>query len=221
LSFISRQSVNDSVSIGLCPALTNGGLAAGPIGTIFVSPRPNINPVKKAYPLIAVFLLLFGSCDEDEFVEPPYDYMKFDTGGQSFFVNSNHYWGNGYLKNVNNDQLVRAIDDESGVLRARLLVFNSNLLTRSFPFTLDEQSDPAKDGSAQLELIDLTPSPGNVFNEPDSTIYIHSANRNFELTMESFEKNWLRGSFHGVFQSSDGNTRSIDNGQFKFWIKPK
>ena len=94
---------------------------------------------------LAILSLLLTSCDNKGDIEPTYDYIKFDTDGKSFLLNSEYdvFW-NTYLKSSNQDQLGLVMQDERGGLKGEIFLYESDFSTRTFPFTVDMKSDPIK-----------------------------------------------------------------------------
>ena len=171
---------------------------------------------------IAILFSLFTSCDNKEDIEPTYDYIKFDSGNASFLLNSEYdqTW-NSYFKSSNQDQLGLVLKDEEGKLLAQIHLINSNFLNKSFPFTIDGQSDALKDGSAQMSLLNLTAQRDTIFNKTDSINYTNHSSGNFVLTINSFENDILKGNFYGTLKTITGKTKSIDHGRFKIKVKTK
>jgi hypothetical protein len=179
--------------------------------------------MKKYYILnITFFLLILTSCDNNEDIEPTYDYIKFDTDDKSFLLNSEYdaFW-NTYFKGSNQDQLGLVMQDESGELLGQIFLNNSDFSNKTFPFTVDIKSDPLKDGSAQMSLINLVIRRDTIFNETDNINYTNHSGDNFTLTINSFENSVLKGEFFGVLKTKTGKTKPIDNGRFKIKVERK
>lgn len=178
----------------------------------------------KTYSIAAIVFLLFAfsACDQNQSIEPSYDFIKFDSEGEPLILSKEYGLPSIYYKRDNQDQLGLILQDEQNRFLVEIHLMNSDILTKSYPYTFNNQN--IDDGYSTMQLIDLRElayrniRQDTVFGKTDSVNYKISSFDNFTLTVNSFDDKILRGEFRGELKTSTGKSKIVSNGQFKIKI---
>ncbi|MEQ8925736.1 MAG: hypothetical protein RLO81_07955 [Fulvivirga sp.] len=167
---------------------------------------------------IGIIFLTLSACDTNENINPTYDYISFETEGTSYLlIDEGGYdaWNAYYIRD-NQDQLGLVLQDGKGELLGEIYLNNSDFLNKTFPLTISKENP--NDGFAQMSLLNLTIHRDTIFNETDDVNYSNHSYDNFALTINSFEKNVLKGKFNGELKTKTGKSKIINNGKFEVRI---
>lgn len=167
----------------------------------------------------AFLLFAFSACDQNQGIEPSYDFIKFDSDGESLILSKEYGVPSIYYKRDSQDQLGLILQDEQNRFLVEIYLMNSDILNKRYPYTFNNQN--VAEGYSTIQLIDLRElvyrniRQDTVFGKTDNVNYKTSSIDNFTLTVNSFDDKVLRGEFRGELKTSTGKSKIVSNGQFK------
>ncbi len=172
-------------------------------------------------PLFILVLILI-SCNDEEELEPSFDYIKFTVEGNSYIFRNEYdpLW-NTYFRDANQDQLGLIMQDEKEEALVQLFLTDSDFLNKDLPIIVDQESYALNEGFAEMSLISLITPTEVTFGENDSINYVNHSLDDFIFIIDSYEHSVLRGKFYGVLKTKTGKRKEISSGNFKITLKIK
>ncbi len=171
--------------------------------------------------LLAVLLISFSSCEENELAPPPdelelVEFISMETDAGNFLFEEDINIFNSYIKGPRQDQLSLVLNNEDQ-LSAQIYMFDTELLLSDFPLEV-----PLNNVSyGEVQLRDFRSDADPTWGPEDDDNYVGLTSESVRITIIDYSNGVIKGTFRGTIRTKTGKSITINTGEFQVIIEEK